>query len=436
MDEDHFTDMEDSFTESDETSWGDKIGGSIVGVVLGVVLFFGSFPFLFWNEGRAVDRYKLLKEGESVVVSISSDRVDPAHEGRLVHASGRAETEEILEDPELGVSALAVKLERNVEMYQWREKKKKKDKKTTYSYSKTWSSSLIDSSSFRRSDSHRNPGSMPFQSREFVADNVTLGEFTLSGSLIRKIDDARPLAVDRAESLPEALGDEGDFYGQGFYIGQDPDSPRIGDVRITFRVVRPTEVSLVAKQTGDSFAAYRTESGGSIELLEIGALDARGMFKSAHQSNTILTWALRIGGAIAMLIGLFLIFGPLSALADIIPFLGGVVQFGAVIVALLLTCVLSTLTIGAAWVFYRPVLGISLLVFGVALTAVIIKLGAGRGKSKAAPRPARMTGAPTPPPPAAEGAAPSPPPASPLPVSPPPDPRPLLPAHPRVRRTP
>ena len=39
---------------------------------------------------------------------------------------------------------------------------------TTYSYSKGWSSNLIDSSNFKKSTEHQNLGSIPNQSKEFV----------------------------------------------------------------------------------------------------------------------------------------------------------------------------------------------------------------------------------------------------------------------------
>ena len=49
---------EDTFNEITSESWLSRIGGAIKGVVIGLVLFIAAFPFLFWNEGRAVKRYE------------------------------------------------------------------------------------------------------------------------------------------------------------------------------------------------------------------------------------------------------------------------------------------------------------------------------------------------------------------------------------------
>src|SRR5580693_6549847 len=100
--------------------YGSRLFESIKGVLLGLVLFAISFPLLWWNEGRAVQTARSLEEGASSVVSVTS--LDPSNEGKLVHYTGDAVTTETLADPELGVSAVALRLQRNVEMYQWQEK--------------------------------------------------------------------------------------------------------------------------------------------------------------------------------------------------------------------------------------------------------------------------------------------------------------------------
>ena len=102
-----------------------------------------AFPVLFWNEGRAVKRYESLEEGQGAVTSIPADTVDAVNDKKLVYLTAEATTKEILEDPEFGASANALKLIRDVEMYQWKESKKTKSKKklgggkrktTTYTY--------------------------------------------------------------------------------------------------------------------------------------------------------------------------------------------------------------------------------------------------------------------------------------------------------------
>ena len=110
----------DSYTETTHQGWFSRIGNSIKGILVGIVLIVASIILLFWNEGRSVTEAKSLEEGIAAVVSVQSDAVNASNDGKLVHMIGEARTEETLTDEEFGTSAVALKLRRHVEMYQWK----------------------------------------------------------------------------------------------------------------------------------------------------------------------------------------------------------------------------------------------------------------------------------------------------------------------------
>jgi len=58
----------DSYTEVTTKGLGSRLGASIKGVLVGVVMVTAAFPVLFWNEGRAVQTAKSLAEGRGAVV--------------------------------------------------------------------------------------------------------------------------------------------------------------------------------------------------------------------------------------------------------------------------------------------------------------------------------------------------------------------------------
>lgn len=388
-----------SYTEVTSQSWFSRIGNAFKGILVGLILVGIAFALLFWNEGRAVKRYKTLQEGGSAVISVAADTVDPGNQGKLVHLTGKADTKEILSDPDFGVSSQAIKLERVAEMYQWREESKSEEKKklggttettTTYSYSKVWSKDLINSGGFKVPEGHQNPGQMPYSSREQVAGTVTVGAFALSPSLVARMHNYTPLALGSDYTLPPSMVMEGTISGGTIYLGGDPEAPRIGTTRVSFQEVLPMEISLVAGQINSTFEPYQTKAGGTIELLESGTISAEAMFQQAQKSNTILTWALRVGGLFLMFIGLQLILGPLSVLADVVPLFGSIVGVGTGLIAGLLAAVLSLCTIAVAWIVYRPLIGIILLVVA---GAVGFLLATRLKKAPSAP--------PHPPPPAA-----------------------------------
>jgi len=361
----------DSFTEVTSQSWFSRLGNAFKGIIVGIIMVVIAFPVLFWNEGRAVKRYKTLKEGGGAVISVSADKVDAANQGKLVHLTGMATTEETLTDTSFGVSSRAIKLMRIAEMYQWQQECESEEKKklgggtetvTTYTYSKAWSDNLISSSQFKKPEGHQNPAQMAYQSDEMVAGKVTIGAFTLSPSQVRMMRDYSLVTLGPDFNLPDSLKDQTLLSSNTIYLGKNSVSPQVGDIRISFKEVKPMNISLVANQENNTFEPFHAKAGGTIELLESGTHSAEAMFQQARKSNTILTWVLRGVGFVVMLIGFQLILAPLSIFADVLPILGSIVGSGTGIIAGMIAGILSCLTIAIAWIVYRPLIGIIMLI--------------------------------------------------------------------------
>lgn len=367
-------------TETTTVSWGSRLGSSFKGILVGFALFIGGFPLLFWNEGNTVRTTRALEEGEGACVPLESlAAVAPEMDGKLVHAIGPATTDDVLTDEQFGLSVNAIRLERMVEMYQWEERSSTTEKKnmggsvtktTTYSYEKVWSNRAIDSSSFHEAG-HDNPGVLPYESGKLYADNVRFGAYRLNEEQIHSIARAEDYLFPTNFVCPIARVQ---IAGKTIYVPnaetrQNPlnvrdvaTQPRLGDVRVTFRTVKPHTISIVAKQRGDTFVAYMAKNGKKISLLNDGERDAAEMFASAESANTFFCWALRILGFLLMYWGLSVIFRPLSVLADVLPILGTIVGIGTGFVAGVIAFVCALVTIAVAWLFYRPVLAIGLLV--------------------------------------------------------------------------
>lgn len=370
-------------TETSRESWISRLGNAFKGILVGFVLFILGFPVLFWNEGNSVRTARALAEGEGACIPLDSvAAVDSDYDGRLVHASAKAETDDVLADPEFGVSATAIRLERKVEMFQWEEESRTTEKKnlggsvtktTTYTYHKAWRDDLVDSSDFKESG-HDNPAAMAYEAQEQLAGAVRFGAFRLNERQIARIGGARDYAFATNYVCPLASAQR---VGNTLYIpgrasastnARDVASaPQIGDMRVSFSVVYPHEISLVAKQFGDTFTAYVAKNGKKIDLLADGVRDSAEMFAAARRNNAIVTWLIRLGGFLLMYIGLSAILKPLSVIGDLVPFVGTIIGMGAGFVAGTVALVCALVTIAVAWIFYRPILGILLLAAAGAL---------------------------------------------------------------------
>ena len=354
----------DEYTEVTQRSGCSRFTSSLKDLLLGLLLFLGSFGLLFWNEGRAVKRAQALGQGRAGVVTVSPDQIDRAHQDRLVHVSGRATAGGELRDEEFGVSSpQALRLRRAVEMYQWKESSSSRTRKkpgggeetiTTYSYEQAWLDRPINSSGFK-DKSHRNPGAFAVQPMTWNANPVRLGAFTLGAELTSRIDawQGLPAPVRVPAGMRVADG--------GLYKGGSPSSPEIGDLRIRFQAVPATEVSVVALQFGDSL---QPDPNGVTELA-LGRKSAEQMFQAMEDENDHSTWNYRLLGFGCMFAGLLFLAEPVVVLVGALPLLGDLASLGSLLLALVLAVPLTFGTIAVAWMAARPVVGVAFLALGL-----------------------------------------------------------------------
>jgi len=390
----------DSFAETTQTSWFERLKGAIVGVLIGLALIPISVVLLFWNEGRAVTTARSLTEGAGLVRPVLADRVDPANQDKLVHVAGPLVLGGSVSDGEFGVTAQAVRLVRKVEMYQWKEESKSETRKklgggeetvTTYSYVREWSDRVHDSARFKQPGNHHNP-QMRYTGRNVTVAKASLGAFEVSQDVLGRLSGGEPLPVDPSVEarVRQTVGGPARVVDGRIYVGRDPDSPQIGDLRISYDVVTATQISVVARQAGSGFGPYQTAAGDRLLMVEKGTVPAEQMFKEAQQANTVLTWILRGVGAVAMFIGFVLFFRPLSVLGDVIPFLGDIIGLGTGAIGFAMTAVLSAITIAVAWLYYRPIVGLLVLVVGVGIAVGLWFLGRRRRAARQIAAPAGM----------------------------------------------
>jgi hypothetical protein len=103
------------------------------------------------------------------------------------------------------------------------------------------------------------------------------------------------------------------------------------------------------------------------------------MLQDAKAANQVLTWLVRLGGAVAIILGLALILNPAKVAADVFPPAGAIVGFGVVALAFIFGAILSALTIATAWLVVHPLLSVVVLTLGALVALGIWRLKAARG---------------------------------------------------------
>lgn len=428
-----------AYTETRTVGYGTRVGNSFKQIGTGFLLFIAGTVLLWWNEGNYKKTADMLEQAQEVTVEMNNiTKVSPEFEGQLVWASGEAATQDVLQDDQFPVSGNYMHLKRDVEYYQWVEhaKEERKDKMggseeivTTYTYTKEWVSSPVNSSTFHDpAYVGRNKVNIEVESKTYDASNVTFGAYTFPDFFINSIGGYTPAPVEQteaqkaeqermiaqgnaqaeADSLAEAQGRtlpqqqnryDGSRYttqdevpylvsGNQIYYGRSMNSPQIGDVKITFEKVDPKAVvSILGKVNGNTFAKWKAKNGKTFSRLNMGKATADEMYNQAESENDMLKWGLRLLGVLLVIAGLKMIFGFLAMILKVIPFLASIMNFGVGLICTVVGIAWSLIVIGVAWLFYRPLWGVIILAIAGGLIAFFALRGRGQ-KQVAEPVPA------------------------------------------------
>ena len=179
--------------------------------------------------------------------AISPVHVDPANEGKVTTMEGDLVVVRRPRDPQLGIEADAVALERIVEMRQWQERCVGQG----CSYELVWSGKPIASRGFREAATHANAVAFPFASDRFYAGELRMGAFEVNAALAMR--DVQPVAfaVTLAQLPPNLAATFRD--SAGALVTGDPARPAAGDLRVRYEIVPAGHRRLTGVQAGTRY---------------------------------------------------------------------------------------------------------------------------------------------------------------------------------------
>ena len=315
----------------------------------------------------------------------------------------------------------------------------KQETVTTYTYSQEWVSSPVNSGDFKDpAYQGKNYTWTTVEDQDIWAQNVTFGAYVLNESLIHSISSREALELNISQEQLQALDKTiADTYarvkglptpntnvaqaqvaqpaqavaadstvladsvktvvpdsisqankvdleyvhqmGNVLYYGRTANAPEIGDVRITFEKVVPAKVTVVSQVEGNTFKPYTASNKKKFQTLRMGKKSIDEIFEEENEANSMWTWVLRIVGILLVISGFKGLFGFLETVLKVVPFLSSIFAFGVGIICTIVGIVYS-LVIALAWIFYRPVLGIIILL----VAGFLIWVFAFNGKKKLA----------------------------------------------------
>lgn len=366
-------------------SWWQRIKESFKGILTGLVLIGVSIFLLFWNENHSIKTKRSLIEASKVLIETPDKPINPKNDEKVVYVKGFANTNEKLYDDLLDVTVNAINLDRQVEMYQWQEEQHtttqsnmggSQTQTTDYSYQKTWSRELINSSNFNDPHNHSNPKEMRVLPKNQYAKDVKLGDFRLPHELIIQMEDSQPIILGDTEliKIRKELREPAFIDKDMIYLGKNPETPEIGDIKISLSAIYPQKVSVIAVQIGTTFEPYIAKAGEEVMLLETGYISPKVMIENAIQKNKILTYWIRLVSLILMVIGFSLLFKPFVVIGDVFPMLGTLLGYGNGLFSILIGVSFWCILFSISWIAVRPLLALNILATFIAFFVFLYKM--------------------------------------------------------------
>lgn len=349
-----------------------NITNSFSGIIIGILLLIGGIGLLWWNEHNNVKNIKNVKELRDQVIDVSSSKVDDKNEGKLIATNGKLDYNEgTLTDDLINLTVTAPALCREVEYYQWVEESETKDDKTTYTYTKEWSSELINSSDFKNEEGHKNPKESEvkyFAERFATEETLKVGEYALNDNFKNILESDKSVSIPDTVTLPEGFV----IYNKYITNSEDTSNPKIGDVRIYYNQADYKDVSVLGKQVDGTITQYTTKNNTNIMKLVKGTTNGAGMINSIESANNTMKWIYRVLGTLLIIIGVNSILGPLTTIIGYIPFLGKIVNSMIGVVSFLIGLSIALIVIAISWFAARPIISIVLIAVVAALIIALI----------------------------------------------------------------
>lgn len=349
--------------------------------VVSLIMIVMAYLVLCWNEGRITGPAAKVQPMAGVsAVTIQPSPIVPDNDGKTIYIAGPVTTDAHLIDPGFDAKGNGLRLIRKVEMYQWDQVSAPAAEGgsgvTEVKFDKVWSEKLVDSSkfSFTGGESlYENPKSIAIPEATQIAGEAKIGDFRLDKKLISAVPGESQIdmsgtdltAVAKRFQSPVQIKHD----GKNIYLGSDPTSPAIGDIRVSFFIVKPQTISVVAQQQENRLIPIKGEDGKEMFIIKDGNVPLAEMLPtttSQSSSPAGTSWTMRIIGFVLFAAGFTLLFMALSQYQDKIAVFKHFEGNNGYIAGLAVGGSLTLLTIAFAGFSQHPFFSILLIIIVIA----------------------------------------------------------------------
>lgn len=226
------------------------------------------------------------------VLSGGEAQPGPSSDGRLVFVAGPVRIAKPAYDAQFNVSANALALVRNVEMFQWHVAVDDEGV-----YEQDWIGHPVDSAAFAQPAGHANPGAFPFGAERFESTDVHVGGFKLGPKLVHDVPGIEDFKPD-LDALPANMAATFQVYDGALVTSANPGHPQIGDLRVSWQQIAPNSLTVLARAQGGELVETLDAAGHPLSQVQIGKRSLSDVVPDAAPAPSF-AWARR---ALALLL--------------------------------------------------------------------------------------------------------------------------------------
>ena len=276
--------------------------------IIGAILIAAAFAVIYHFENK-LDLVKIA--GSSLTLDAEVMNVDPALQARLVSATGKLNSNQLLGDGILIKAGRNILLERKVEMYSWIETKGKKNKgkgvseeaANGYLYKKEWREKPVSSEEFKYPNGHQNP-KKKLENLSCQVKEVKVGQYEIDPTMVKfpQLDNlSLSKQIVATQEGAKLVSKKYVFAGEGTIK-----SPQIGDLRISYRsLAEGSQVTVLGKLTVNAIVPYLDEKGNSLYHMYHG--ERKDALRDFGRENRGSRWLIDLLAFLMLWGGIYLI---------------------------------------------------------------------------------------------------------------------------------
>lgn len=327
---------------------------SLAQVIAAIAALVGMAIALWHVETSAAAREGASAGARHQLITIDPENLEPVDEGRLIHATGTLQAATPIADTDIGLGFPgAIVVERTVEMFQWREQRAGERHRMAQAWIEGWQDSAGFTPRHRR---HVNPKPQ-LLSQRFVAQDARLGALAVPAPALAGLAADTPV-------LPGIAPRGWIRHDDRLFLGLDPGKPAIGDLRVSWKILRaPVEVTVLGAQGDTGLAPWRQRNGEDLLRVGLGHQGRDTMLDPHAGTRQQALWAMRLVAVATMTLALAALTLGLRQLASGEPTPPPARRDARLWLQASLRALAFAITLSAmAWIFGRPAeSGISML---------------------------------------------------------------------------